>query len=315
MITATAPLLDVRGISRSFGKLLAVDDLSFTVEAGQVTGFIGPNGAGKTTTMRILATLDLPDEGDALIAGRSVLVEPIESRMRLGFMADRFLPYPNLTVVQFLDFMARAYGLRGDDRTRTVGSVMEFCGLDTLQDRTATKLSKGMGQRLHLAKTLLHDPGLLVLDEPASGLDPRARVEFRDLVRALAEAGKGILISSHLLAELAETCDSVVLIERGKLVVAGGIRDIARKIRSHREVEVHVEGDGEAAERFLLTRPLVHEVAIVDRAVRFDFEGEDGELADLLAAMVGAGIRVYDFHHVETGLEEIFLRTTEGRVQ
>jgi ABC-2 type transport system ATP-binding protein len=315
MSETTPPLLEVSGISRTFGKVCAVDDLSFTVERGQVAGFIGPNGAGKTTTMRILATLDLPDQGDAFVDGESVLIEPRRVCMRLGFMADHFLPYPNLTVLQFLDFMARAYGLRVRERTRTIGSVMEFCGLDDLADRLATKLSKGMGQRLHLAKTLLHDPGLLILDEPAAGLDPRARVEFRDLVRELAAAGKGILISSHLLSELSENCDSVVLIERGRLVVNGSIDGIARGMQAHAAVEVRVDGDLQEAERFFLTQPLVREVVPAENAVRFDFEGDDAAQADLLAAAVAAGIRIYDFHHVETGLEEIFLRSTEGKVQ
>jgi ABC-2 type transport system ATP-binding protein len=221
----------------------------------------------------------------------------------------------NLTVLQFLDFMARAYGLRGRERTRTVGSVMDFCGLTELSGRLATKLSKGMGQRLHLAKTLLHDPGLLVLDEPASGLDPRARVEFRDLVRELARAGKGILISSHLLAELSETCDSVVLIEQGRLVVEGAIDEIGRKLQAHRTVEVRTTSDPEAAERYLATQPMVLDVRPTERGVRFDFEGDETDLADLLARLVGEGHRVHDFRHVETGLEEIFLRTTNGRVQ
>jgi len=310
-----APLLDVQGISRRFGMLRAVDDLSFRVERGQVTGFIGPNGAGKTTTMRILSTLDLPDTGDAFVDGVSLLVDPRRACMRLGFMADRFEPYANLTVLQFLDFMARAYGLRDPERTRTVGSVMEFCALDSLADRPATRLSKGMGQRLHLAKTLLHDPGLLILDEPAAGLDPRARVEFRDLVRELARSGKGILISSHLLAELAETCDSVVLIEQGRLVVDGGIQDLARGMEKNRTVEVKVVGDVEPVERFLVTQPMVLDVGQSPFGVQFEFEGGDEEIADLLSRLVEQGFRVHDYHSVETGLEEIFLNATDGRVQ
>ena len=181
----SSALLEVKGLSRSFGKVQAVQELSFGMEKGQVHGFIGPNGAGKTTTMRIVATLDLPDAGDALVDGTSVLVEPRKVRMRVGFMSDQFHPYPNLDVMQYLDFFARAYGLRGWRRVRTVRSVASFCGLGDFADRPATALSKGMGQRLHLAKTLLHDPTLLILDEPAAGLDPRARIEFRELVKEL----------------------------------------------------------------------------------------------------------------------------------
>ena len=313
--TAVAPLLDVQSISRSFGKVDAVRDLSFRVHPGQVFGFIGPNGAGKTTTMRIIATLDLPDAGDARVEGHSVLAEPREVCARLGFMADRFQPYPNLSVAQFLDFMARAYGLRGRTRRHTVSAVTEFCGLAAVDDRPATGLSKGMGQRLHLAKTLLHDPKLLVLDEPAAGLDPRARVEFRDLVRELARSGKGILISSHLLSELSEVCDGVVVIEQGRLVVEGGIRAIAKNLKEHRAIRVRADVESDRVERFLLTQPQVHTVVGGAEGVMFDFAGDDAELADLLKRLVVEGIPVHEFRHVEADLEEIFLRATEGRLQ
>ena len=312
---SSRPLLEVRSLCRSFGKVQAVQGVSFTVERGQVFGFIGPNGAGKTTTMRILATLDLPDAGDAFVDGSSVLVEPRQACMQLGFMADRFAPYPNLNVLQFLDFMARAYGLRGRKRLHTVASVADFCGLRDFADRPTTGLSKGMGQRLHLAKTLLHDPGLLVLDEPAAGLDPRARVEFRDLLRELAAAGKGILISSHLLSELSESCDGVVVIEKGRLLVTGSIDEIAKDVRAHNAILMKVQTASEAAERFLLTEPFVREVEIRDRHIGFEYDGDDDQLADLLARAVAEGLRVSELRHVEASLEEIFLRTTEGKLQ
>lgn len=309
------PLLQVRSLSRSFGKVEAVRGVTFDVEAGQVFGFIGPNGAGKTTTMRMLATLDIPDAGDAWVDGQSVLEEPRKACMRLGFMADQFVPYPNLHVSQFLDFMGRAYGLRGRQRTRTIAAVVDFCGLGTFLDRPTTGLSKGMGQRLHLAKTLLHDPGLLVLDEPTAGLDPRARVEFRDLLGVLADEGKGILISSHLLSELAESCDGVVVIEQGQLVVTGAIGEIAKQVRSHSAVLVRVLSDAAELERYLLTQPLVREVRLEAERIGFEFDGTDDQLADLLARMIASGVRVTEFRHVEASLEEIFLHTTAGRLQ
>ena len=314
-MSVAAPLLEVRGLSRSFGRLQAVQDVSFTVDRGQVYGFIGPNGAGKTTTMRILATLDLPDAGDAFVEGHSVLAEPRRARLRLGFMSDHFVPYANLTVGQFLDFVARAYGLRGRERARTTAAAVDFCGLEPLLDRPTTGLSKGMSQRLHLAKTLLHDPALLVLDEPAAGLDPRAVIEFRGLVRALAAAGKGILISSHLLAELTEVSDGVVLIERGRVVVSGPVDAVARGLRGHRPVTMRALGEGDGLERFLLTQPFVHGPRGDDGQVAFDFEGDDAALADLLARAVGAGLRVVECRTEETDLEDIFLRSTEGRLQ
>jgi ABC-2 type transport system ATP-binding protein len=312
---SSAPLLEVAGLCRSFGKVEAVRDLHFTMDRGQVFGFIGPNGAGKTTTMRMLATLDLPDAGDARVDGLSVLERPREACLRLGFMADLFVPYANLLVSQFLEFVGRAYRLPRRVRLRTIESIVEFCGLRGFLDRPTTGLSKGMAQRLHLAKTLIHDPALLVLDEPTAGLDPRARVEFRDLVAALADAGKGILLSSHLLSELAESCDGVVVIEQGRLVVSGAIDAIAKQVRARSAVRMRVASDADAAERFLLTQPFVHEPRRDASSLTFEFEGDEERMADLLAAAVAAGIRVTEFRPVEATLEEIFLRTTQGRLQ
>jgi len=314
-VTAAAPLLEVRGLERRFGRLKAVDALSFSLDRGQIFGFIGPNGAGKTTTMRVLATLDVPDAGDAFVDGGSVLEDPRATRRRVGFMADRFVPYPNLDVMRFLEFFARAYGLVGRDRRRTVRGVASFCGLLPFADRAATGLSKGMGQRLHLAKTLLHDPALLILDEPAAGLDPHARIEFRSLLGELAAAGKGVLISSHILAELSESCHGVVVIERGKKVVAGPLDEIRRAVREHHAVVVRVLGDPAEAERFFVTQPLVAQVVVAGARVAFDFAGSDDELAALLARAVGAGLPLVEFRAEETNLEDIFLRTTRGRLQ
>ncbi len=311
----TTPLLSVHGLVRNYGKLRAVDDLSFEIGAGEVHGFIGPNGAGKTTAMRILATLDLPDAGDALVEGMSVLIEPRKVRKRVGFMSDQFQPYPNLDVMQFLDFFARAHGLRGRTRIRTVRSVASFCKLTEFADRPATGLSKGMGQRLHLAKTLLHDPALLILDEPASGLDPRARIEFRDLLIELAAAGKGILISSHILSELGEVCDNALVIEKGRRVLAGKIDDIARESCTTHPVQVRALGGADAVVRFLLTQPSVSEVTAESDRILFEFAGDEAAAAALLARMVEAGLRVHEFRVLETDLEEIFMRSTAGRLQ
>ncbi len=311
----SAPLLEVRSLSRRYGKVVAVHDLSFAMERGQVTGFIGPNGAGKTTTMRIAATLDVPDLGDVIVDGMTVLVEPRAVRMRIGYMSDQFHPYPNLDVMEYLDFFARAYGLRGRKRLETVRSVASFCKLDGMADRPATGLSKGMGQRLHLAKTLLHDPLLLILDEPAAGLDPHARIEFRALLRELAAAGKGILISSHILPELGETCDSVVVLEKGRRVVAGSIAEIQKSVQREQAVQLRVLRDGEGAQRFLLVQPGVGDVVCEGERLRFSFTGEDQALGELLARAVGAGLAVVEFARIEANLEEIFMRTTRGNLQ
>ena len=311
----SVPMLEVRNLSRSYGRVRAVDDLSFAMARGQITGFVGPNGAGKTTTMRIAATLDIPDEGDVLIDGISVLVEPRRARQRIGYMSDQFHPYANLDVLQYLDFFARAQGLRGRRRLQTVRTVASFCGLLDFADRPATGLSKGMGQRLHLAKTLLHDPQLLILDEPAAGLDPRARIEFRALLKELSAAGKTILISSHILPELGETCDSVVVLEKGKRVVSGTIAEIQRSVQHEQAVLLRVLGDTEAARRFLATQPGVGDVAVDGERLRFAYRGGDEEIADLLARAVTAGLRVTEFGRIEADLEDIFLQTTKGNLQ
>lgn len=311
----TTPLLEVENLDRRYGKVQAVSDLSFAMARGQVTGFVGPNGAGKTTTMRIVATLDIPDGGDARVDGVSVLVEPRAVRMRIGYMSDQFHPYPNLDVIEYLDFFARAYGLRGRKRLETVRSVASFCGLLGFKDRPATALSKGMGQRLHLAKTLLHDPLLLILDEPASGLDPRARIEFRALLKELSAAGKGILISSHILPELGETCDSVVVLEKGRHIVSGSIAEIQQSVQHEQAVLLRVLGGGEAAERFLLTQPGVSEVVVEGHRLRFDYTGDDEAMSDLVARAVAADVRVVEIARAEADLEDIFLRTTKGNLQ
>ena len=291
----SATLLEVRNLDRRYGKVHAVRDLSFTMERGQITGFVGPNGAGKTTTMRIAATLDVPDSGDVEVDGVSVLVEPRQARLRIGYMSDQFHPYPNLDILEYLDFFARAYGLRGKQRKDTVQSVAHFCGLLEFKDRPATGLSKGMGQRLHLAKTLLHDPQLLILDEPASGLDPRARIEFRALLKELAAAGKGILISSHILPELGEMCDSVVVIERGERIVSGSIQDIQKAAELEQAIVARVNGDVEALERFLLVQPHVSDVVADGSRVRFAFRGDDEAMGDLLARAIGQELRIVEF--------------------
>ena len=308
-------LLEVRGLTRSYGAVKAVKDLSFAMEAGQIAGFVGPNGAGKTTTMRIVATLDVPDAGDAIVGGVSVLEYPRRVRMKIGYMSDQFHPYPNLDVLQYLDFFARAYGLSGRRRMHTVRSVASFCGLDGFSGRLATGLSKGMGQRLHLAKTLLHDPDLLILDEPASGLDPRARIEFRALLKELASAGKGILISSHILTELGEMCDSVVVIERGMLEQAGTIESMRQAVRLEHPVQMRVTERADDTHKFLLTQPYVGEVTVEGLIVRFDFSGDDAALASLLHKLVVADLPVVEFMRLEAGLEDIFLRSTRGALQ
>ena len=237
------PVITLQRLHRFFDTTRAVDDVSFDVMRGEVFGYIGPNGAGKTTSMRILATLDLPTYGDALVDGFSVINDPDRVRRRLGFMPDSFGTYPNVNCREYLDFFARAYGLRGRQRTDALKHVMGFTKLDGLAEKPIRGLSKGMKQRLCLGRSMVHDPSVLILDEPAAGLDPRARIELRQMIRELADGGKTILVSSHILTELAEMCDRVGIIEQGQLVAVGAVEEIQKGHVTHSEVEVRVLED------------------------------------------------------------------------
>ena len=310
-------MIELRGLAKHFGATRAVDGVSFRVEAGQVFGYIGPNGAGKTTSMRILATLDVPTAGDGFVDGFSVTTDPDRVRRRLGFMPDDFGVYPYVTVLEYLDFFARAYQLRGAERWRAVGRVMEFTGLDVLADKPIDSLSKGMKQRLGLGRALVHDPAVLVLDEPAAGLDPRARIELRQMLRALAARGKTILISSHILTELAEICDAVGILERGKLLAVGTVEEILRRTRPSTEsvVEVRVLGPVEPLAAWIAARGELSEQAVNSDRVTFVHHGGPEQEAALLRAMVEAGFAVLAFGSRRRSLEDVFLQVTKGLVQ
>ena len=309
------PALEVRGLTRRFGRFTAVDDISFAVHPGEICGFIGPNGAGKTTTMRIAATLDLPDRGDVFVDGVSVLDDPRGARRRLGFMPDSYGAYSATVVSEYLDFFGRAYGLRGRERTRRLAEVTEFTGLAPLLGKETSGLSKGMKQRLCLAKTLLHDPQLLVLDEPAAGLDPRARVELRELVAALAEGGKAILISSHILAELSELCTGVAVIEAGKIRATGSVSEIMRELSPHARVFLRCVAGPEAARVALAEIPGVDSVRLGGEGVSFQVEGGQDALARVLAELVRRGVAPVEFAPERANLEDLFLSLTEGVLQ
>jgi len=309
------PAIELQSLARHFGPTRAVDDVSFTVGRGQVFGYIGPNGAGKTTSMRILATLDQPTAGDALIDGFSVVHDPDRVRRRLGFMPDYFGTYSNVNVVEYLDFFARAYGLMGPDRSRALRHVMAFTQLDQLAQKPIDGLSKGMKQRLCLGRAMIHDPAVLVLDEPAAGLDPRARIQLREMIRALAADGKTVLISSHILTELAEMCDIVGIIERGKLLAVGTVEEIQRGLHPRRTVSLRVLGQSETVIQILSSRPDVEDLRpdgdYLVLSHRHDLDWE----ADLLTALIQNGARIASFNSQLRSLEEVFMHVTEGRVQ
>jgi len=317
---AVAPVLEVDRVSRFFGKLRAVDDVSFAAYPGQVMGFIGPNGAGKTTTMRILATLDVPTAGDAFICGYSVVDDPDQVRRLLGFMPDSFGKYANTSVVEYLDFFARAYGYEGAKRRDAVERVLVFTELRKIADKAVTTLSKGMSQRLGLGRTLIHDPQVLILDEPAAGLDPRARIELRELIRLLStQLRKTVLISSHILTELGEICDSAAIIEAGRVLAAGTVEELQstpRRQRSGRSaLTVRVLGDADPVERWLLQQPFVVATEGGGSAVAVDFEGDEAARSELLRGLVAEGFPVVEFGGKVESLEDAFMAITKGVVQ
>ena len=308
-------MLQLEGLVRHFDGVRAVDGVSFSVDRGKVLGFIGPNGAGKTTTMRILATLDTPQRGDARIAGHSVMDRPDEVRRITGFMPDYAGVYANTTVTEYLDFFARAYGVRGAARHRAVENIIEFMGIGDLRDRHVEGLSKGLKQRVALGRAIIHDPQLLILDEPAANLDPRARIEFRTLIRELAADGKTILLSSHILTELAEMCDLVAVIEKGRILATGTMQEILEGVRRRRILSVRLAGPYDGVERFLLEQPGVLNVHEANGRLQFEFTGGDDDQVTLVSRLIGAGFPVLEFSAQGAGLEDLFIEITEGRVQ
>jgi ABC-2 type transport system ATP-binding protein len=315
---ADHPMIEFRRLYRTFGSTRAVHDVSFSVPQGKVFGYIGPNGAGKTTSMRILATLELPNYGDAFVDGFSAINDPDRVRNRLGFMPDHFGVYPNVNVREYLDFFARAHGLRGTERRAALARVMSFTQLDQLAEKPITGLSKGMKQRLCLGRTIIHDPAVLIMDEPAAGLDPRARIELRGMIRQLAADGKTILISSHILSELGEMCDLVGIIEQGKMLYVGPPEPLTREQQGEQRrvwIRLRILGGAAAAHPWLVARANTQELQINDEIVSFALMGNEDDEADLLRGLVLAGFRVTSFGTQKKSLEEVFIQVTQGRVQ
>ena len=315
MIDSRRPLIELRRLHRYFGDTRAVADISFEVFAGEVFGYIGPNGAGKTTSMRILATLDEPTYGNAFVDGFSVIDDPDRVRRRLGFMPDYFGTYENMNVEEYLDFFARSYGLRGKERLASLDYVMEFTGLDVLANKPINGLSKGMKQRLCLGRTMIHDPSVLILDEPAAGLDPRARIELREMIAKLAKTGKAVLISSHILTELAEICDRIAIIETGRLLAVGAVDEISSRSEAVSRVRLRALGKQQSVVDWLSNRSDVTDIVVDDNLVILNHDGGPRQQAELLKELVEAGFEIVEFASKIKSLEDVFLHVTEGRVQ
>lgn len=316
------PTIELRNLSRHFGRLRAVDQVSFRAWPGQVLGFIGPNGAGKTTSMRILSTLDMPTSGDAFVCGYSVIDDPDKVRKLLGFMPDSFGKYGNMNVIEYLDFFARAYGFKGAQRRDAIERVMVFTELRKLAEKPINTLSKGMSQRLGLGRTLIHDPQVLILDEPAAGLDPRARVELRELIHLLAtEMNKTVLISSHILTELGEICDSAAIIEAGRILVSGTIAEIQSQQRNRQTestatlLTVSVIKGVDALEPWLLEQPFTDQVKVSGQSVSFEYSGDASAQYQLLRNMIQKDFEILEFRGRTESLEDAFMNITKGITQ
>jgi len=308
-------MIEIRGLTKRFGRNTAVDSLTFTVEQGDAFGFVGPNGAGKTTTIRMLSTLLEPDAGTALVNGYDIIRQPEAVRACIGYMPDFFGVYTDMKVWEYLDFFAAAYRVPRAKRTGLISDVLELTDLTHKREEYVETLSRGMQQRLCLAKTLVHDPDILLLDEPASGLDPRARIEIRELLQELCRMKKTILISSHILPELAELCSKVAIIEAGKLVMAGAVSEISTQLVGGVKLGVRVASDRlEECCAFLRARPDISSAAVVEGEVEAVYGGQPDDQHQILSALLAAGFQVQSFGEREMNLETLYMRVTKGIV-
>lgn len=321
-----AAIVEATQLTRRYGTMLALDHLNLHIPEGAIFGFIGPNGAGKTTTMRILTTLLMPTSGEARVCGHSVVKEPRVVRQLVGFMPDFFGVYDNMRAWEYLDFFGRSYNVPPDRRQTLIGDLLALVDLAHKRDDLVMHLSRGMKQRLSLARTMIHDPQLLILDEPASGLDPRARIELRELLKELRLMGKTIMISSHILTELAEMCTHIAIIERGKLLAAGDVQDILRSLQPHRTLEIRVLAEAERAETLLRAYPGVIDLRRAEAAdsddsptlsltFLVDYTGDEQHMGDLLRHLVTHGVVLSRFADQVNNLEDIFMQVTQGNVQ
>lgn len=305
-------MIKTEQLSKQYGKLEALKDLTLSIEKGKVFGFIGPNGAGKSTTMLILSTLLAPTSGKAYVAGYDVTKEPREVKQALGYMPDFFGVYDNLKATEYLDFYAAAYHIPAAKRKPLIADLLELVNLTNKADAYVDSLSRGMKQRLGLARCLVHSPEVLILDEPASGLDPRARIELREILKELRKMGKTILISSHILPELSELCDEIGVVEKGRLIACGAVEDVNITSRGIAIMEIKVLNRHAEAYALLEAFPYVKRLDDKASHFRFQFTGTDADKAHLLQMLLAEGVPVIDFGESRENLEDVFLAITEG---
>ncbi|MEZ6212492.1 MAG: ABC transporter ATP-binding protein [Phycisphaerales bacterium] len=323
------PIIETINLCKEYGDLVALNNLNLSIEAGDCFGFIGPNGAGKTTTIKILATLLKPTRGQAMVDGLTVGYQNRQIRPIIGYVPDFMGSYEDMVVTEYLEFFAACYAIHGSNRKRVVNDVLELTDLSYKATAEVNSLSRGMQQRLSVARVLLHDPKVLLLDEPASGLDPRARIEMRELLKELKRMGKTIIISSHILHELAELCNVVGIIERGQLLYSGRVRDILAKARVEQSVLVAVSDRTEEAAKLIHQMPGVKRIALTDEddptsrtngarrpvlQVTMDEAGAT-DPSDIPSRLINAGFRIVRFTEEPVNLETAFMRLTQGLVQ
>ncbi|MCE2785335.1 MAG: ATP-binding cassette domain-containing protein [Pirellula sp.] len=307
-------MIELSNFGKDYGEFTAVGSVNMKIEAGELFGFIGPNGAGKSTSIRFLATLLKSTRGDGTVNGFSVNKQPMDVRRSIGYMPDDFGVYDGMKVWEFLDFFAVAYKIGRTQRKKVIGDVLELLDLTHKRDDFVNGLSRGMKQRLCLAKTLVHDPPVLILDEPTSGLDPRARIEVKALLKELRKMGKTILISSHILSELADCCTSIGIIERGQLLMHGTIDSVYRQIRRNRIVEIRFVENQDAGVSIVRSDPAMRGIEIDGNRVTAEFETDDQGLSNLMKKLVDGGVKMRSFSDKDPTLEDVFMLVTKGLV-
>ena len=307
-------MIEIKGLTKKYGSFYALNDLNLTLEEGTVFGFVGANGAGKSTTFSILATLLQPTSGDAFVNGKSVKTDAHEVRKQIGYMPDFFGVYDQLKANEYLDFYGASYGISEKEREVLIPQLLELVNLTHKRYDYVDLLSRGMKQRLCLARSLIHDPKVLILDEPASGLDPRARVEMRDILRQLKGMGKTILISSHILPELAEMCDEIGVIDGGRLIAHGSVADIQAQLAGEKQITVKLKGLLENAVNFFEEDPYVSnvEVATEKNSITFTYRGTEEDQINLLRKALDHSLQIISFSETETDLEDVFMEITKG---
>ncbi|QEG36589.1 ABC transporter ATP-binding protein [Bythopirellula goksoeyrii] len=305
-------MIEVHDLTKKYGDLFAINKIELKLERGDVFGFIGPNGAGKTTTMRILATLLNPTWGEAYVGGYSIYTKPKEIRRIIGYMPDFFGVYDNMQVIEYLEFFAAAYRIKGPERRKICNEVLDLVDLGYKRNELVTSLSRGMTQRLGLARVLLHDPQVLLLDEPASGLDPRARIEIRGLLKELRNMGKTIMVSSHILPELADICNKIGIIERGELIVNADVADVMKQVRQQSVLKIDVSDDREAAAKLLEQHEMVEKVEVGKQGLRVTLIPGDHDYSQLARLLLDNGLSLTQLGEEEINLETAFMTLTKG---